>query len=178
MSSSPDGRDAVRFLTFSCYQRLPLLSRDHSRRWLIESLDESRRKLGFEIWAYVVMPEHVHLLVWLGRSPCATEALLAAVKRPVSAKARQFLEGNGARDWLDRLTVQRGSRAEFRFWQKGGGYDECLETDRAVGQVVDYVHGNPVRRGLVERPTDWPWSSARFHVLGDHGPLRVDRPRL
>lgn len=168
----------VRFLTFSCYRRLPLLARDRSRRWLIDSLNEARLRLGFEIWAYVIMPEHVHLLVWLDLTPCRVEHLRAAVKRPVSANARRHLERIGAEGWLRRLTVQKGARAEFRFWQKGHGFDEHLETDRAVADVIDYVHANPVRRGLVDHPTDWWWSSARFYAFGDRRPLAVDRPKL
>lgn len=51
------------FLTYSCYQRLPLLSRDRTRRWVIEAMDRTRRKLDVHLWAYVIMPEHVHVLL-------------------------------------------------------------------------------------------------------------------
>jgi putative transposase len=63
-------------------------------------------------------------------------------------------------------------------WQKGRGYDERLDSERAVREVIDYIHVNPVRRGLAERPTDWYWSSVRFPALGEAGPLAVDRPRF
>jgi putative transposase len=50
-------------LTFSCYRRLPLLSKDQTRRWLIEAIDVARRLVHFDLWAYVIMPEHAHLLL-------------------------------------------------------------------------------------------------------------------
>ena len=50
-------------LTFSCYKRLPLLSRDRTRKWFIEAIEESRKILSFDLWAYVIMPEHAHVLI-------------------------------------------------------------------------------------------------------------------
>jgi len=55
------------FLTFSCYGRLPLLGKDRSRGWLIEAIVAARQKHGFDLWAWVVMPKHVHLLIWTMR---------------------------------------------------------------------------------------------------------------
>jgi len=169
----------VRFLTFSCYKRFPLLHKDRPCRWLAEALDQARGRLRFEIWAYVFMPEHVHILVWLGSDDtCTVDRIRAAAKRPVSVRAKRHLVETGATRWLCRLTVQKGCRAEFRFWQKGPGFDEPLTSDRAVEDVIDYIHANPVRRGLSVRPTDWYWSSARAYAGFDDVPLRIDRPRL
>ena len=53
----------VHFLTFSCYHRHQFLADDHVRRWLIESIALAKNKHQFAIWAYAIMPEHVHLLV-------------------------------------------------------------------------------------------------------------------
>ena len=54
----------------------------------------------------------------------------------------------------------------FRFWQEGPGYDRNLNTCRAVEAAIDYIHLNPVRRGLCHRARDWRWSSARFYESG------------
>ena len=51
------------YLTYSCHRRLPLLSRDRVRRWVIEALDHTRQELDVALWAYVIMPEHVHVLL-------------------------------------------------------------------------------------------------------------------
>ena len=166
------------FLTFSCQQRLPLLNRDRSRQWFVNSLNDARTKLEFEIWAYVIMPEHVHLLLWPMCKEYEIQTIRAAIKRSVSSNAKSFLIENCHDEWLKRLTVQKGTKAEFRFWQKGPGYDENLWTDRPIMEVIDYIHANPVRRELVERTTDWYWSSARFYESGDEDPLKIDHPKL
>src|SRR5262249_8497060 len=162
------------FLTYSCFQRLPLLSADRSRAWVVEALQEARRKLDFDLWAYVLMPEHVHLLLRPRQPGYRMERSLAALKRPVSARAKQHLLATRSHAWLQRLTVREGEQRVFRFWQAGGGYDENQWDDRPVLEIMDYIHNNPVRRGLVERAVEWKWSSACFWA-GDHsGPLRMD----
>jgi putative transposase len=66
---------------------------------------------------------------------------------------------------LERLTVEDRRRGRgFRYWQKGPGYDRNLSSQEAVLSSIDYIHNNPVTRGLVEQATDWRWSSARWYA--------------
>jgi putative transposase len=162
------------FLTYSCYRRLPLLSGDRSRAWVVEVLQRVRHKLDFDLWAYIVMPEHVHLLIHPRQQAYRVENILAALKRPVSAQAKAYLESTHNTAWLEKLTVQEGSESVFRFWQAGGGYDKNLWSELPLLEIIDYIHANPVRRGLVEQPTDWMWSSARFWAGEASVPLRMD----
>jgi putative transposase len=162
------------FLTYSCYRRLPLLSRDRTRRWVIEALAAARRQLDFDVWAFVIMPEHVHLLIRPRQTAYRMAAILGALKRPVSVRAKDYLLATGHADWLRRLTVREGKRDVFRLWQAGGGYDENLWNDRPILEVINYIHANPVRRGLVGAATDWYWSSARAYAGLLDTPLAVD----
>ena len=114
------------------------------------------------LWAYVIMPGHVHLLVCPRQASYSMERFLYDCKRPVSWKAKQWLTQNQDLDWLARLTVEKGKRKVFRFWQAGGGFDRNLLKVHGVQAVIEYVHANPVRRGLVESPEEWRWSSAAF----------------
>ena len=75
---------------------------------------------------------------------------------------------------LTRLSVEYPSRRVFRFWQPGGGFDPNAFREKTVPAVIDYIHANPVRRGLVAQPTDWEWSSARFWETWSNVPLRMD----
>ena len=120
----------ARELTFSCFRRMPLLSRERTRLWLLEAIDNARAKLSFELWAYVVMPEHVHLLLLPLSESAEIAPILKAIKQPVARKATDFLRANNPA-WLEHLEVQRtDGRASYRFWQQGGGYEyEC----RCVG---------------------------------------------
>src|SRR5438445_2513320 len=76
-----------RELTFSCYRHYAFLSRDRTREWLCQALQEARTKCGFQLWAYVVIPEHVHVIVYLGEVPERMGRFLQAVKEPVARKA-------------------------------------------------------------------------------------------
>ena len=60
------------------------------------------------------------------------------------------------------------------FWQCGGGYDRNATEPRTLLQMIDYIHNNPVRRGLVAKATDWIWSSARFHAGVTRVPIGKD----
>jgi putative transposase len=86
-----------------------------------------------------------------------------AIKEQVARRAIQWLEQNAPR-WIPRITVREGSRLRRRFWQPGGGYDRNIDRLDTLHSMIDYLHLNPVRRGLVERAVDWQWSSARWYA--------------
>ena len=161
-------------LTFCCYRRLPLLSKDRTRQWFLEALDNARRRYDFELWAYVIMPEHVHLLLLPRQPDYRMAATLKAIKQPVGRRAIGFLKKHTP-DWVPRLEVVRSNgRREYRFWQQGGGYDRNINSAKTAWACVDYIHHNPVRRGLVDGAIDWPWSSAREYAGVQGAPLQID----
>jgi len=162
------------FATFSCWQRLPLLNRDRSRQWMLESIDHVRTKFHVALGAYVIMPEHVHLLILPRNHTISMSRILAAIKSPVSRQAKAFLVETDQHTWLRKLTVTQGRRTTFRFWQPGGGYDKNLWNERPIRNVIEYIHANPVRRGLVGRSIDWMWSSAGVFAGISTGPLAID----
>jgi putative transposase len=155
-------------LTFSCYRRMPLLTNDIWRRLLAESIDRAMRGQGFRLVAFVFMPEHVHLLTYPTGAEARLDLLLKAIKRPFSARVKQRLI-DARSPLLGRLTVRERPGVErFRFWQEGGGYDRNLRTEPAVLAAIDYIHLNPVRRGLCDQAIRWRWSSAhRFYRPDD-----------
>jgi putative transposase len=152
-----------RELTFSCYRHHAFLGRNRTRAWFCEALDEARTQFAYQLWAYVVMPEHVHVLVYPGDAPEQTSAFLQTVKEPVARKAIRHLQDH-ASAWLARVTVHEGRRVRHRFWQPGGGYDRNITSTEVLRAVIDYLHANPVRRGLVARAEDCEWSSARWYA--------------
>ena len=102
--------------------------------------------------------------------------ILAALKRSVSQSAKTHLEHTGQTTWLRRLTKKYPTREVFRFWQPGGGFDHNIFKEKTVAAVIEYIHANPVRRGLVNDPMDWEWSSARFWDGHTKVPIRMDKP--
>jgi putative transposase len=146
-------------LTFSCYQGYKFLASQRVRVWLRDALDAARREFEFGLWAYVFMPEHVHLVVCPWRKEYRIAEIRRAIKEPVGRAAMKHLRTHRP-DWLPRLTRQRGKRQERLFWQSGGGYDRNINEPRTLMSMIEYIHLNPVRRGLAERAVDWEWSSA------------------
>ena len=104
--------------------------------------------------------------------------ILTTIKHSVAKNAISWIKGN-APDFLSRLAYRKSNgKIGYRFWQRGGGYDRNLRSVADVYEKIDYVHCNPVRRGLVARAEDWRWSSARIWRDGDDGTIGIDRDSL
>lgn len=162
------------FLTFSCFRGYPLLTRDRTRQWLLDAIERARSRHCCDLWAYVIMPEHVHLIIRPREREYDISTVLRAIKWPVSIQARRFLEARSS-PWLARLREGKpGGARGFRFWQRGGGFDHNIHHERTLGAIIDYIHANPVRRELVRDPFDWPWSSARWYDGQREVPLQID----
>ena len=139
----------LHFLTFSCYQRLPYLDSPAAKELFEQALEQMRSRYRFFVLGYVVMPEHVHLLV--------NEPKLGVVSRAVQAI---------------KLSVST-RRKERRFWQSRY-YDFNVFTTEKRVEKLRYLHRNPVTRGLVEKPEDWPWSSYRHYATGVEGTVEIE----
>jgi putative transposase len=103
--------------------------------------------MDFTLWAYVFMPEHVHLMIYPRRTTYDIRLIRHAIKEPVGRKAIKHLRDH-APHWLPRITVNRGKRLKRRFWQAGGGYDRNVWELATALAMIEYIHNNPVRRGL------------------------------
>jgi putative transposase len=161
-------------LTFARYQRFAFLKSDRTCHWLAEAIDDARRKLRFRLWAYVFMPDHAHVVVCPIEPEYDVAAIRKAIKSPVGIKAIKYLEQN-APDWLPRITRVRGGTTERLFWQSGGGYDRNITDSGTLLTMIDYLHLNPVRKGLVQRAREWQWSSAAWYEgITENAPLSVD----
>jgi len=139
------------FITFSCHQRLPLLNNDHARIIFEETLEKLRVRHRFYVFGYVLMPEHVHLLISEPKThPLATT--LSVLKRETS----KFLRRNRAQFWQTRY------------------YDFNTFTQPKFTEKLRYIHRNPVERGLATNPEDWLWSSYRHWLTGEPGRVEIE----
>jgi putative transposase len=140
------------FLTFSCYRRKALLSRPGAYEVFESELEIVRRKYGFVVAGYVLMPEHVHLLVGEPRRSTLS-VVLQVLKQNTSRKLKK--------------------KATLSFWQVRY-YDFNVHSNSKRIEKLRYMHRNPVVRGLVERPEDWKWSSFRHCATGIEGPVEIE----
>jgi putative transposase len=165
--------DAHEF-TWSCFRGQPFLKSERTCEWLANAISNARKKYEFDVWAYVFMPNHVHLLIHPRYEKYNVSPIKQAIKQSVSQRAVAHLRKFNAED-LDRLRVTHNDRTlTYRFWQDGGGYDRNLFSPEALRKAIDYLHANPVRIGLAITSLEWKWSSACAYQGLDHGPLSVD----
>jgi putative transposase len=150
------GLGHLHFLTFSCYRRLPLLNTVRARNVFVNALEEIRERHGALVAGYVVMPEHVHLLIG-EPSKGSLSMVLQTLKQRVSRDLRKAgRDGNLQRFWQARF------------------YDFNVHSAAKRREKLDYMHANPVKRGLVESPAQWAWSSWSFYATGKMGAVRID----
>ncbi len=165
-----EGYHHSRFLTFSCYRNLDLLGTPAIRDAFAQSLDRARNRHGFSLHSWVAMPNHVHVLLTPDPDGPGVAAICRSIKQPLAQRAiRRWRELNAP--VLDRIASKAG---EYRFWQRGGGYDRNIYSREESQEKFEYIHANPVRAGLAERTTDWPWSSARWWDGQRDSGLRMD----
>jgi len=160
------GAGYLHFITFSCYQRRPILGTARRRDLFLEILEQVRRSYKFVIIGYVVMPEHVHLLL------CEPErsnpsVVIQVLKQSFSRRLRRG--------------IRRAHPAQGTLWKEGPPavwqrrfYDFVVWTERKRIEKLRYIHRNPVKRGLVQKPEQWKWSSYRAYAYGERGPVLVN----
>ena len=170
----------IHFLTISCFRRLQFFRHESVNRVFVDGMRRVRQKLGVRWLGYVVMPEHVHRLV-LPQTPGRNEPV------PISSvlqHLKQFVGRNGKEAlrevWRDRRSLGTApldrwaqSTGQKPFW-KPRAYDFNITNHSTLLTKLEYVHKNPVTRGLVARPEDWAWSSYRYYELGDESLIVMD----
>ena len=159
----------LHFITFTCYRRLPLLRSIRARNAFVQILSEVRDRYAFMLVGYVVMPEHVHLLISepaRGTPSTVVQVLKQRVSRRLRRKRRAPL------NQLNLLFVS-GEDPLPRFWQRRF-YDFNVWSLKKRVEKLHYMHMNPLKRRLVAHPRDWPWSSFSFYSNPKQGLIRVD----
>jgi putative transposase len=170
------------FVTFCCYHRRRLFTTDESRRIFEAALARVRRKFGLQVYGYVVMPEHVHLLLsepqkasdWT--SPLKPKAGLSGPPPPVCSG---LLSESGEATLADALkSLKQGVSRRLigdaeHFWQKRY-YDFNIRNYAQFVEKLRYIHRNPVKAGLCELPEDWEWSSFRHYATGCEGRVEIE----
>ncbi len=139
----------LHFITFSCHQRQPYLTSPSAKNTFVNSLETMRQRYDFRLIGFVVMPEHVHLL-------------LSEPSKALLSKAIQAIKLS--------VAVQRSERP---FWIPRY-YDFNVYSEAKRIEKLRYMHRNPVRRSLVKSPEDWEWSSFNSHRTGERGAAEVE----
>ena len=154
----------LHFITFSCYRRQRFLDSVAARETFERELERVRCWYGCYIIGYVVMPEHVHLLIsepQRGNPSRVMKALKQGFARRLLLRLRQATDSKQMALW--QAPLERG-----RIWQRRF-YDFVVFSEHKRVEKLRYMHRNPVKRGLVTEPQHWAWSSFRHYAYGEPG---------
>ena len=169
----------LQFITSTVYRRLKLFDSYRLRLMFVEVLREYRQELGFLLIGWVLMPEHFHFLIKPEPAE-STSRLLQELKKRAAQRVVSVLTENQGRSWCRkmlsglRLPPSVHSDSRCRVWERRfypyGAYSEKMRLEK-----LNSMHHNPVKRGLVRSPEEWPWSSFRFYYLNDTSLLSMDK---
>ena len=154
------GLGQLHFITCSCYRRMPLLGPERARHLFLKVLSEVRERYDFALIGYVVMPEHIHLLISepnVGNPSTVMQVLKQRVSRSMHRRRRRRMRPGQEHLW------EEGPVRKYQpFWQRRF-YDFNVWSAKKRNEKMNYMHFNPVKRGLVVHPQDWLWSSYGFY---------------
>ena len=172
-------RGQLQFITSSTYRRAPVFARPVLCKVFVEVLDDLRHEFGFLLIGWVLMADHFHLLLQ-PRSAETTSRIIQQLKQRTAYRILQILQ-KGQRDAECRKMLARfrlpdtvHDQAHYRVWQRRFYVMNVFSETKRL-EKLNYMHANPVKRGLCSSPDQWPWSSFRFYFVEDTSVLRMDR---
>ncbi len=159
------------FITSTIMNWIQIFNSESYYDLLFQNLVFYQSKYEMEIIAYVLMPEHFHLI-------SKAKALGKAIQAFKSYTAKKIIEklyidkNYPVLDELRKLKLKYKIDSEFQIWQEGAHPQE-IQNNLILKQKTEYIHNNPVKRGLVDNQEDWEYSSARFYLMGTKSDLII-----
>ena len=155
-----DGQNQLYFVTLTVIEKIPVFTNSRYMDVLIENLEFYRKNEGLKIFYYVIMDNHTHMIISHEKN---VGGILKNYKSYTAKKILECLK-NDERRWIlylmEYYKKQYKTESKYQFWQEGS-YPKLIQSCDMLRQKVDYIHFNPVKRGLVLEPEDWLYSSAR-----------------
>lgn len=163
------------YITTVVQDRLPILTRPTYIISLIDSLNFYRYKLEFKLFGYVIMPDHLHLLIW-PYGDASVSDIMRDYKKFTSVRLIRQARVEQNELWLKKFEEfgEKKGRSQHKVWQDSY-WDKNVYSPHFLRQKLNYIHRNPVRADLVKNPEDYPYSSYRNYVNGDDTLIEVDR---
>jgi putative transposase len=161
------------FITAVAKDRLPVFRTEAVKAITCQAIDQARHSCEFLLLAYVLMPDHLHLLT---DSPRLPSEVLRHLKGTIAHDVLEYLKQLGYHESLRKRRHEEWKRRHrYSLWEHESNVFSVF-SESVLMQKVNYMHQNPVREGLVERATDYRWSSARAwkKCTIDGEPLAID----
>ena len=163
-----DHEGCARFVTFCTHRKIAVLQAPQFRTIVVDAISEIHAQSLFRLYGYVIMPDHIHLVL-LPPEKIALSAVVGEIKSLSAKRIHAVLSADDIRHF----TVIRNRLERFALWQRRC-YDHNCRSEEALWEKVNYCHNNPVRRGLVETPGEWKWSSYDWYQDCSDALLEID----
>jgi REP element-mobilizing transposase RayT len=166
---------SIYYITSNVYDRLRIFTTPSFVIPLIDSLNFYRLQFSTKLLGYVIMPDHLHLLIWPPNEE-AVSGFMRDFKRFTSGRLTRQARIEKKEDWVQAFerAGKETNRAEFKIWQDDF-WEETVFTDGFLRQKLNYIHLNPVRAGLVGEPGKYPYSSFRNYWLDDDSLIEIEK---
>ena len=165
---------SIYYITSVIYNRTKVFTTPSFIIPILDSLSCYRYQYSIKIIGYVIMPDHLHLLLYPQREQAITD-FMRDFKRFTSGRITRQAKVEGRKEWIS-MFEQAGAeteRAEFKVWQDSF-WEQNIFTDDFLKQKLDYIHKNPVRGGIINNAIDYFYSSARNYYLEDNHLIEID----
>ncbi|MFQ5706708.1 MAG: transposase [bacterium] len=166
-------KEAIYFVTCTIVEWLPVFTHGKYFEILIDSLKFCQHHKDLEIYAFVLLDNHLHLVVF---GP-ELSLIVGSFKKFTARQVINSLKKDH-KDWLlTELAFYKKrykTKSDYQVWQEGS-HPQLIISDEMLIQKIEYIHYNPVKRGLVDKPEHWRYSSARNYFLGDHSIIEINR---
>ncbi|MDD5731642.1 MAG: transposase [Patescibacteria group bacterium] len=162
------------FVTITTIEWLDIFTKKEYFEIMIDCLKYCRDKLGLLLYEYVFMTNHIHLIIQ-SKEGYKLSQIISSFKQFTSKRILDELEKDH-RKYILKIIENSFSKKEgtqIQIWQREN-YPEVLETEKFMDQKIDYIYNNPVKKGYVEKPEDWTYSSARNKFLDDNSVITLD----
>lgn len=169
-------KEGMYFISFATVNWIDVFVRQEYFTIMIDSLNYCIKNKGLVLYAYCIMPSHVHMIFSDNNSN--PSILLKEIKSYTSKQLRKAIAENpveSRKDWILAIMTEKGKKnsnvKEYQFWQQHNQPIE-LYSNHIIDQKIDYIHNNPVKASFVIEPYEWKYSSARDYC-GEKGFIEV-----
>ena len=167
-----DDNSYAHFITTKTYHHYPYFRDEELCQIMVEELKFYSRKYGFDLIGYVIMPDHLHLLVWWDKEEkprLSISAIMRGIKGATAKRIIDLIQGKGLERMLQSTRRSADSKShrqslKYRLWQPGC-YDFDIYSETKLLEKLDYMHNNPITAGLVSSSECYKWSSWRLYSL-------------
>ena len=167
-----DGFDAIYFISTTVINFQCVLTIPNIPEILIWNLEFYRSKYSFKINGYVLMPNHIHLLIHVKKTTSISD-IMRDFKKYTSVEVRDYLKKTKSKFYPILAAAGRDVGQKFKLWIDRSD-KVAIVTEKVLTIKLNYIHENPVRAGLVQKAEDYLYSSAKDYLTNDKGLLRID----